>query len=71
MERSSQIRSYTGEASWEAKAVAIIGCITDLEVGAVVVNGNTFRGSSSGIFSFASLVIQGSKQAVTKVVSLS
>ena len=35
LERSSQIRSYTGEASWEAKAVAIIGCITDLEVGTV------------------------------------
>ena len=38
LERSSQIRSYTGEASWEAKAVAIIGCITDLEVSTVKMN---------------------------------
>ena len=31
LERSSQIRSYS-ESSWEAKAVAIIGFISDLEV---------------------------------------
>ena len=31
MERSSQIRSFM-ESSWEAKAAAIIGFISDLEV---------------------------------------
>lgn len=32
MERSGQVRSFRGLAAWEAKAAAIIDCISDVEV---------------------------------------